>query len=105
MKRKVSYEWRLHEAMAQHKIFTATDAMPLLRDRGIDLSASQVHRLVSGTPRAAVVAGAGRVLRHPRPTDHQREERRRPQDRHRRPAGPAHGERFRPRPALILPGE
>ncbi|MEU7068143.1 helix-turn-helix transcriptional regulator [Streptomyces sp. NPDC046161] len=24
--------------------------MPLLRDRGIELSASQVHRLVSGTP-------------------------------------------------------
>lgn len=50
MKRKVSYEWRLREVMAQHEIFTATDVMPLLRDRGIDLSASQVHRLVSGTP-------------------------------------------------------
>jgi DNA-binding Xre family transcriptional regulator len=24
--------------------------VPLLRDRGIDLSASQIHRLVSGTP-------------------------------------------------------
>ena len=36
--------------MAQHRIFTATELVPLLRDRGIDLSASQVHRLVSGTP-------------------------------------------------------
>ena len=28
----------------------ATELVPLLRERGIDLSASQVHRLVSGTP-------------------------------------------------------
>ena len=50
MKRKVGYTWRLREVMAQHRIFTATELVPLLRDRGIDLSASQVHRLVSGTP-------------------------------------------------------
>jgi DNA-binding Xre family transcriptional regulator len=50
MKRKVSYAWRLREVMAQHQTFTATDLMPPLRDRGIDLSASQIHRLVSGTP-------------------------------------------------------
>jgi DNA-binding Xre family transcriptional regulator len=36
--------------MAQHRIFTATELVPLLRKRGIELSASQVHRLVSGTP-------------------------------------------------------
>jgi DNA-binding Xre family transcriptional regulator len=50
MKRQVGYTWRLHEVMAGHRIFTATELVPLLRDRGIDLSASQVHRLVSGTP-------------------------------------------------------
>ena len=50
MKRKVGYSWRLREVMAQHQVFTATELVPLLRDRGIDLSASQVHRLVSGTP-------------------------------------------------------
>jgi len=50
MKRKVGYTWRLREVMAQRRIFTATELVPLLRDRGIDLSASQVHRLVSGTP-------------------------------------------------------
>ncbi len=50
MKRKVGYSWRLREVMAQHRIFTATELVPMLRDRGIDLSASQVHRLVSGTP-------------------------------------------------------
>ena len=50
MKRKVGYTWRLREVMAQHRVFTATELVPLLRERGIDLSASQVHRLVSGTP-------------------------------------------------------
>jgi DNA-binding Xre family transcriptional regulator len=50
MKRKVGYRWRLREVMAQHRVFTATELVPLLRERGVDLSASQVHRLVSGTP-------------------------------------------------------
>ncbi|MFJ1594903.1 helix-turn-helix domain-containing protein [Kitasatospora albolonga] len=36
--------------MSQHRVFTATELVPLLRERGIDLSASQVHRMVSGTP-------------------------------------------------------
>ena len=50
MKRQVSYTWRLREVMAGYRIFTATELVPLLRERGVDLSASQVHRLVSGTP-------------------------------------------------------
>lgn len=50
MKRKVGYAWRLREVMAEHRMFTTTELIPLLRDRGIELSASQVHRLVSGTP-------------------------------------------------------
>ncbi len=50
MKRKVSYSWRLREIMAEHGMFATTDLAPLLADRGIDLSASQVHRLVTGTP-------------------------------------------------------
>ncbi|HEY4993966.1 MAG TPA: helix-turn-helix transcriptional regulator [Nakamurella sp.] len=50
MKRKVGYTWRLREVMAEHRVFTATGLVLLLRERGIDLSASQVHRLVSGTP-------------------------------------------------------
>ena len=50
MKRQVSYQWRLREVMAAHGMFTVTELVPLLRDRGIDLSASQVHRLASGTP-------------------------------------------------------
>ncbi|MER5334288.1 helix-turn-helix transcriptional regulator [Micromonospora sp. NPDC002717] len=50
MKRQVSYRWRLREMMATHGVFTATELVPLLHERGIDLSASQVHRLVTGTP-------------------------------------------------------
>ncbi|MEV0621805.1 helix-turn-helix transcriptional regulator [Nonomuraea sp. NPDC050404] len=50
MKRKVGYTWKLREIMADRRIYTATELVPLLRERGIDLSASQVHRLVSGTP-------------------------------------------------------
>ena len=50
MKRKVGYAWRLREVMAEHRVFTTTELVPLLRERGIDLSVSQIHRLVSGTP-------------------------------------------------------
>jgi DNA-binding Xre family transcriptional regulator len=50
MKRKVGCSWLLRDVMAQNRIYTATELVPLLRDRGINLSASQVHRLVSGTP-------------------------------------------------------
>lgn len=50
MKRKVGYSWLLRDIMARNRIYTATELVPLLHDRGIDLSASQVHRLVSGTP-------------------------------------------------------
>lgn len=49
-KRAVSYSWRLRELMAARGMFATTELVPLLRDRGIDLSASQVHRLVTGTP-------------------------------------------------------
>lgn len=48
--RKVSYQWRLRELMAAHSIYATTGLIPLLHERGIDLSASQVHRLVTGTP-------------------------------------------------------
>jgi DNA-binding Xre family transcriptional regulator len=50
MKRQVSYHWRLRGVMAQHGMFATTELVAPLRDRGIELSASQVHRLVTGTP-------------------------------------------------------
>ncbi len=50
MRRHVTYRWRLREVMAEHGMYTTTELGPLLKDRGIVLSASQVHRLVSGVP-------------------------------------------------------
>jgi DNA-binding Xre family transcriptional regulator len=50
IRREVGYRWRLREVMAEHGMFTTVELVPLLAERGITLSASQVHRLVTGTP-------------------------------------------------------
>ncbi|MEV4604899.1 helix-turn-helix transcriptional regulator [Amycolatopsis sp. NPDC049253] len=50
MRRQVGYSWKLRELMAARGLRTTTQLGPLLAERGIDLSASQVHRLVTGTP-------------------------------------------------------
>ena len=50
MSRQVSYRWRLRKAMADADMFTSTALLGPLAERGITLSASQVHRLVTGTP-------------------------------------------------------
>lgn len=49
-RRTVSYQWRLRQVMAEHKMYATTELVPLLAERGINLSASQVHRLVTSTP-------------------------------------------------------
>lgn len=46
----IGYEWRLREQMAAVGMFQATRLMPQLEARGIHLSPSQVHRLVSERP-------------------------------------------------------
>lgn len=50
MKRQVSYQWRLREVMAVHGMFSTTELVAPLRERGIELSVSQVHRLATGVP-------------------------------------------------------
>lgn len=50
MKRDVDYQWRVSELMARHGLHNSTDLAPLLRERGIDLSASQVYRVVTQRP-------------------------------------------------------
>jgi DNA-binding Xre family transcriptional regulator len=50
MSRQVSYRWRLRRAMADADMFTSTALIGPLAERGVTLSASQVHRLVTGTP-------------------------------------------------------
>ena len=65
-RRQVGYQWRLRETMAARGMFTATELVPLLAERGIGLSSSQVQRLVTQHPGTAVAAGARRTVRHPR---------------------------------------
>jgi DNA-binding Xre family transcriptional regulator len=36
--------------MAEHRMYATTELVPLLAERGVVLSASQVHRLVTNTP-------------------------------------------------------
>ena len=50
MKRQPTYQWRLREVMAEHGMYKTTDLAAPLGERGIDLSPSQVHRLVSQRP-------------------------------------------------------
>lgn len=49
-KRTLGYRWHLRRLMAEAGMFATTDLSPLLAERGIDLSAAQVYRLVTGTP-------------------------------------------------------
>lgn len=48
--RVLDYEWNLRSLMAQRGMYATTDLDPLLRERGIALSATQVYRLVAGKP-------------------------------------------------------
>ena len=48
--RLLGYQWHLRQLMAQAGMFSTTDLIPLLAERGVELSAAQVYRLVSGTP-------------------------------------------------------
>jgi len=50
MERKLGYRWRLREIMAARGLYMTTDLSPLLAERGIDLSAPQVYRLVTQIP-------------------------------------------------------
>lgn len=48
--RRVGYRWHLRQIMASHNLWKSTELTPLLRSRGINLSDTQVYRLVTGTP-------------------------------------------------------
>jgi len=47
---QLGYRWHLRVLMANRGMFATTDLAPLLAERGISLSATQVYRLVSGVP-------------------------------------------------------
>lgn len=50
MDRKLGYRWRLREIMAARGMYMTTDLAPLLVERGINLSAPQIYRLVTQNP-------------------------------------------------------
>ena len=50
MTAKLDFRWHLRELMATRGMFSTTDLRPLLAERGIDLSPSQVYRLVTEKP-------------------------------------------------------
>jgi DNA-binding Xre family transcriptional regulator len=50
MARKLDYRWNLRQVMAGRNMFQTTDLAPLLAERGINLSSSQVYRLVTERP-------------------------------------------------------
>lgn len=49
-RRHVDYRWRLREVMADHGLWKTTELAPLLAERGVELSAAQTYRLVTGRP-------------------------------------------------------
>ena len=48
--RLIGYEWRLREVMAAAGMFSTTKLVPLLEERGVHLSTSQVYRLAAEKP-------------------------------------------------------
>lgn len=50
MPRNVDYEWRLRLRLAERGIFSSKPLVGLLAEHGVQLSESQVWRLVTGKP-------------------------------------------------------
>jgi DNA-binding Xre family transcriptional regulator len=61
MKRRVEYSWHLREIMAARGLNNISDLLPLLTDRGIELSASQIYRLVGQKPERISLALLGAI--------------------------------------------
>jgi DNA-binding Xre family transcriptional regulator len=47
---RLDYRWNLRQVMAARDMFATTDLTPLLAQRGIALSSSQIYRLVVERP-------------------------------------------------------
>ncbi len=50
MARKINFHWNLRQLMAAHGLWKTTELIPLLAERGVRLSATQVYRLVTDKP-------------------------------------------------------
>ena len=65
--RRLGYQWRLREVMAARGLWQTTDLAPLLAERGIELSSTQVYRLVTQTPERLSLPRPSRLASVPRP--------------------------------------
>ena len=63
-RRRLDFHWNLRRLMAAHEMWKTTELVPLLRERGVDLSASQVYRLVTGKPGRFTASRRRSVPRH-----------------------------------------
>ena len=50
MAAKLDYRWHLRQVMATHGMFATTDLVPLLAERGVVMTSTQVYRIVTGQP-------------------------------------------------------
>jgi DNA-binding Xre family transcriptional regulator len=50
MTKTVAYHWHLRKVMADHDIHSTTKLVPLLADRGVVMTSTQVYRIVTGEP-------------------------------------------------------
>lgn len=50
MTKTVAYHWRLRKLMAENGMHATTELVPLLADRGVVMTATQVYRVVTGVP-------------------------------------------------------
>lgn len=50
VKATVGYRWHLRRLMAEQGLFQTTELVPLLAERGVQLSREQVYRLAVKTP-------------------------------------------------------
>lgn len=62
MQRRIEYTWRLRELMAASGMNNISDLIPHLTDRGIDLSASQIYRLIGRKPERMNIVLLGALL-------------------------------------------
>ncbi|MGW0662188.1 helix-turn-helix domain-containing protein [Streptodolium elevatio] len=50
MNKKMGYQWNLRLLMASRDMFATSDLVPLLAERGVNLSREQVYRMVTQPP-------------------------------------------------------
>ena len=50
MTKTVAYHWHLRKIMNEHGMNATTELVPLLADRGVVMTSTQVYRIVTGEP-------------------------------------------------------